>query len=133
MGVILPDGERGMKFWIYIALGVALLSLASYRQIVADRVTPGDRIRCEALVRADHVASPPVMARLLAACRRPAMVEMMEARSMGAERQSAEDILAAIRRHRALSVLIDIALVGAGIAGLSACRRHRPTKLPYRR
>ena len=122
-----------MRFWIYIALGVALLSVASYRQIAGDKVTAEDRIRCEAVMRADHAAAAPVMARLLAACRRPAMVAMMEARSMGAEPLSPEDILAALRRQSMLSVLIDIALVGAGIAGLSACRRHRPTKRPYKR
>lgn len=121
-----------MKFWVYIALAVALLSLTSYRQIVISKATPEERMRCETLVRAYYAEPPAIIARLLAACPRPGMVAMMDARGMGAEPQTADAVLAAVDRHTALSVLINIALLGSAIACLFAARRHRQRRPPHR-
>lgn len=121
-----------MRFWVYIALGVALLALASYRQVIIGEAAPADRNRCEMLVATNYAAPPETMARLQAACRHPGMVAMMDARGMGASPQSADQVLAAVERHGVLSVLINLALVGAGIASFCAARRQRRV-LPYRR
>lgn len=113
-----------MKVWFYMALGLALLALASYRQFFDLNVAFEQRLACEALVRADHDANPRALQELLPRCSRSAMVALMEARREGADAQTPEEVLNATARQEALSALINLALTGAGIGAFAAAWRR---------
>lgn len=111
-----------MRFSLYMLLGLLLLALASYRQF-DNRVAMADRLRCEATLHADYADRPAALSALLRHCGEPEMVAMMEARRLGADPQQADAMLAAARRHAALSMLVNLALVGAGLGGFVAAWR----------
>ncbi len=113
-----------MKIWLLIALGLAMLALASWRQFLDSNVTLDERLRCEAMVEADHQADPAALERLLPRCTRRAMVMMMDARREGAEPLPATEALAATGRQEALSALINLALIGSGIGAFAVAWRR---------
>lgn len=117
-------GAQAMKIWLLIALGLAMLALASWRQFLDSSVTLDERLRCEAVVQADHPADPAALAQLLPRCGRRAMVVMMEARREGADLLPADEALAATGRQEALSALINLALIGAGIGAFAVAWRR---------
>lgn len=113
-----------MRVWVFIALGLAMLALASYRQFLDRHVTLDERLRCEAMIHAEHDADPVALAQLLPRCTRRAMVKMMDARREGADPLAATEALAATGRQEALSALINLALMGAGIGALALAWRR---------
>ncbi len=117
-------GAHAMKVWLFIALGLAMLALASWRQFLDRNVTLDERLRCEAVVHADHDADARALAELLPLCARRAMVKMMDARREGAEALTASDALDAAGRQQALSALINLALTGAGIGAFAVAWRR---------
>lgn len=114
-----------MKVRLYLLLGLALLALASYRQFFDLNVTLDQRLRCEAMIHADHEGDLAGQQQLLPRCTRRAMVALMDARHEGADRQAPAEALEATRRQEALSALINLALTGAGIGALTAAWRCR--------
>lgn len=113
-----------MRSWVFIALGLAMLALASWRQYQDRNVTLEERLRCEAMVQADHGADPVALARLLPHCARRLMVTMMDARREGADPLTTSEALAATGRHQALAALINLALIGAGIGAFAMAWRR---------
>ena len=120
-----------MRVWLYMAVGLALLAVASSRMIFHPHVGLDERLRCEAMMRADHEGDPAALALLLPHCAERSMVTTMEVRREGAAPQEAEEVLATAARRNVQSALINLALTLAGIGAFAAAwrlaqrRRHR--------
>lgn len=113
-----------MRVWLYMALGLAMLALATSRLILDQRVSLEERARCEAMLRADHESDAQALARLLPHCAERGMVATMEVRREGAAPQEAGEVLAAAGRRRAQSALINLALTLAGIGAFALALRQ---------
>lgn len=117
-----------MRVWLYMAVGLVLLALATSRLVLDQRVDQEEQARCEATLRADHESDPEALALLLPHCVERGMVATMEARREGAAPQAADEALAAAARLRAQSALINLALTLAGIGAFALawrCARRR--------
>ena len=112
-----------MRVWLYMAVGLALLAVATSRLILDPRIGIDERLRCEAMLRADHEASPEALALLLPHCAERGMIATMEARREGAAPQPPEEVLATAARLSAQSALINLALTLAGIGAFAAAWR----------
>ncbi|TWI31480.1 hypothetical protein [Paracoccus sulfuroxidans] len=109
-----------MNKLLYLALAVALIGFGAYRQFGATGVSADDQARCERIVQADNAGSQEALDALLPKCNEPGMVAMMDARATGADAQTAASNIAAANQNDILSILINCALIGAGIGALGA-------------
>ena len=112
-----------MRVWLYLVLGLALLAAASARLALHPHVASDARLRCEAMLQADHGDDAEALALLLPRCANRAMVTAMEVRRAGAPPQTVEEVLASAARLNAQSALINLALALAGIGALAGAWR----------
>lgn len=109
-----------MKALLYAGLGVVLLGAGLYLQFGTAGVSSADRLRCEQAVEKAHGGSKEAREALLPKCGEPGMVAMMDARTAGAGASEAAQAIAAANRGNLAGILLNCALIGAGIGALGA-------------
>lgn len=107
-----------MKTQIYILIAVLLVGIGAYRQFSTPTVSAADQARCEQLVRDEHGSDAEAADTMVINCNEPGMVAMMDARANGAGAEQAASSVAAANQTDILSVMINYALIGAGIGAL---------------
>lgn len=109
-----------MKIFLYAGLGVVLLGVGLYLQFGTTGVSPAERLRCEQAIEKIYGDSGEAKYTLLPKCGEPGMVAMMDARTGGAGAEQAAQAIASANRSDLVSILINCALIGAGIGALGA-------------
>jgi hypothetical protein len=109
-----------MKTFFYAGLGVILLGTGLYLQFGMAGVSPADRLRCEQAIEKIYGDSDEAKDTLLPKCSEPGMVAMMDARAGGAGAEQAAQAIAGANRSDLVGILLNCALIGAGIGGLGA-------------
>lgn len=109
-----------MKALLYASLGVVLLGVGLYLQFGTAGVSPADRLRCEQAIEKVYGDSDEAKYTLLPKCNEPGMVAMMDARTGGAGAEQAAQAIASANRSDLAGILINCALIGAGIGALGA-------------
>ena len=109
-----------MKALLYAGLGVVLLGVGLYLQFGTAGVSPADRLRCEQAIEKVYGDSDEAKYTLLPKCNEPGMVAMMDTRTGGAGAEQAAQAIASANRSDLVGILINCALIGAGIGALGA-------------
>ncbi|WP_454815328.1 hypothetical protein [Labrys neptuniae] len=109
-----------MKTFLYAGLGVVLLGVGLYLQFGTVGVSPADRLRCEQAIEKIYGDSDEAKYTLLPKCGEPGMVAMMDARAGGAGAEQAAQAIATANRSDLIGILLNCALIGAGIGALGA-------------
>lgn len=104
----------------FILVAICLIGLGSYRQFGSQSVSVADRTRCEAIVKEAYAASPQSSAMLIEKCGEPGMVAMMDARKNNLGAEAAAQSIASANHQDILSILLNCALIGAGIGAAGA-------------
>lgn len=107
-----------MKTQIYILIAVLLVGIGAYRQFSTPSVPEADQARCEQQVRDEYGSDTETANTMIESCDQPGMVAMMDARATGAGAEQAASSIAAANQTDILSVMINYALIGAGIGAL---------------
>ncbi|PRH87826.1 hypothetical protein C5L14_07890 [Labrys okinawensis] len=105
---------------MYAGLGAVLLGIGLYLQFGMAGVSPADRSHCEQAVEKVYGGSEETKSTLLPKCGEPGMVAMMDARTSGAGAEQAAQSIAAANRTGLVGILLNCALIGAGIGALGA-------------
>ncbi|WP_448953689.1 hypothetical protein [Labrys neptuniae] len=109
-----------MKTFLYAGLGVVLLGAGLYMQFGTAGVSPADRLRCEQAIEKIYGGSDEAKYTLLPKCGEPGMVAMMDARTGGVGAEQAAQAIATANRSDLVGILLNCALIGAGIGALGA-------------
>lgn len=109
-----------VKALLYAGLGVILLGVGLYLQFGTPGVSPAYRLRCEQAIEKIYGGSDEAKYTLLPKCNEPGMVAMMDARTGGVGAEQAAQAIAAANRTDLVGILINCALIGAGIGALGA-------------
>ncbi len=109
-----------MKKIVFILIAVCLVGLGSWRQFASQSVSAADQSRCEAIVKEAYAASPASIDALIGKCDEPGTVAMMDARKNNLGAEAAAQAVASANQQDILSILLNCALIGAGIGAAGA-------------
>ncbi|MBC9245335.1 hypothetical protein H4P12_01090 [Paracoccus sp. 11-3] len=99
-------------------IAILLVGIGAYRQFGTSSVSAADQARCEQLVRDEYGSDAENANTMLANCNDPGMIAMMDARASGAGAEQAASSIAAANQTDLFSMMINYALIGAGIGAL---------------
>lgn len=109
-----------MQKIIFAVIAIALIGIGCYRQFATPSASAADQARCEAIVKEIYATTPESIATLAGKCGEPGMVAMMDAKKNSDGAKAAAQAIASANQQDLWSILINCALIGAGIGAAGA-------------
>ncbi|QAZ42796.1 hypothetical protein C1M53_07285 [Mesorhizobium sp. Pch-S] len=109
-----------MQKIVYAVIALALIGVGCYRQFVTPSASAADQARCETIVKEIYATSPESIETLAGKCGEPGMVAMMDAKKNSDGAQAAAQAIASANQQDLWSILVNCALIGAGIGAAGA-------------